>query len=151
MSGARALGRSSTKLLASVGGVGYCPVAPGTAGSAAALLAYLALPLHAGIQAAVIAVVTFVGLWASSAVAAQAGDHDPSEVVIDEAAGLLIACFLVPKSIRALAAAFLLFRLFDVGKWFPMKQLERLPGGWGIMADDLAAGLLARLVLLIWV
>ena len=63
---------------------------------------------------------------------------------------MLIACFMVPKTPVRLLVAFLLFRLFDIGKWFPMKQLERLPGGWGIVADDVAAGVLARLVMLLW-
>ena len=136
--------------LASLGGVGRCPVASGTAGSAVTVIAYLALPQDAVVQTAVIGAVTLIGLWAAGAYAAAARDPDPSRVVIDEAAGMLIACFLLPKSLGWLLGAFLLFRLFDIGKWFPMKQLERLPGGWGIMADDLAAGLIARLLLWGW-
>lgn len=150
MSDRKRLAQAGAEALASLGGVGYCPVASGTMGSAVALLGYLALPLQPGLQLGVIAGLTLVGLWASAVVAARVGDQDPGQVVIDEAAGMLIASFMVPKSIGWLAAAFVLFRLFDVGKWFPMKQLERLPGGWGIMADDLAAGLLARVVLLAW-
>ena len=137
--------------VASLGGVGRCPVASGTAGSAVTAVAYLALPADALVQAAVIGLVTVLGWWTSGVYAAAAKDEDPSRVVIDEAAGMLIACFLLPKSFGWLLAAFLLFRLFDIGKWFPMKQLERLPGGWGIMADDLAAGLIARLLLWGWV
>ena len=138
------------ELVASLGGVGRCPIASGTAGSAVTVAAYLALPADAMAQAAVIGLVTILGLWASGVYAAAAKDPDPSRVVIDEAAGMLIACFMVPKSVGLIAAAFCLFRLLDIGKWFPMKQLERLPGGWGIMADDLAAGLLTRLMLWPW-
>ena len=140
----------AAELVASLGGVGHCPVASGTAGSAVTALLYLALPADALVQAAVIGLVTVIGWWASGASAAAARDPDPSRVVIDEAAGMLVACFLLPKSFGWLLSAFLLFRLFDIGKWFPMKQLERLPGSWGIMADDLAAGLITRLLLLAW-
>ena len=114
------------------------------------VLMYLVLPADPLVQGAVIGLVTILGLWASGTYAAAAQDDDPNRVVIDEAAGMLIACFLVPKSFGWLLAAFVLFRLFDIGKWFPMKQLERLPGGWGIMADDLAAGLIARAILFLW-
>ena len=136
-------------LLASVGGVGYCPVAPATAGSAVALGIYLIIPSAAAAQFGLLAFVVFVALWASGRVAVRGG-KDPSYVVIDEVAGMLVACFLLPKTPGVLAAAFVLFRILDIGKWFPMKQLERLPGGWGIVADDLAAGLLARLLLALW-
>ena len=140
----------TAELIASLGGVGRCPIASGTAASAVTALMYLALPEDPLVQGSVIGLVTILGLWAAGAYAAAARDPDPSRVVIDEAAGMLIACFLVPKSFGWLVAAFLRFRLFDIGKWFPMKQLERLPGGWGIMADDLAAGLITRVLLLAW-
>ena len=140
----------AAELVASLGGVGRCPVAPGTAGSAVAVVAYLALPADAVVQGLVVGLVIAIGWWAAGAYAAVARDPDPSRVVIDEAVGMLIACFMLPKSLGWLVGAFLLFRVFDIGKWFPMKQLERLPGGWGIMADDVAAGLMARLVLLAW-
>ena len=135
--------------VASVAGVGFFPVAPGTAGSAVAVALYWLLPPDGWVQAGLIAGVAAVGVW-TAGVAERHSGKDPSYVVIDEVAGQLIACFLVPKTLPHMAAAFLLFRLFDIGKWFPMKQLERLPGGWGIMADDVAAGLLARLVLWPW-
>jgi phosphatidylglycerophosphatase A len=141
---------SAAELVASLGGVGRFPIGSGTVGSAVVAAAFLVLPTDAAVQGLVIGLVIAIGVWASGAYAAAAQDPDPSRVVIDEAAGMLIACFLLPKSWTWLLAAFLLFRLFDIGKWFPMKQLERLPGGWGIMADDLAAGLIARLLLWSW-
>ncbi len=138
------------RALASLGGIGWCPVASGTAASAAVVVAYGVLwPLNAAWQAALLGGVLVAGLWSSEMSARHSG-HDPSYVVIDEMAGMLIACFMVPKSPGLLAAAFVLFRVLDIGKWSPMKQLERLPGGWGIMADDVAAGLIARLLLLAW-
>ena len=143
-------GRSAWERLgifvASGAGIGYFPVAPATACSAVIVGLYGLLPLDAWVQAALIAGVIVVGVW-TAGVAERRSGKDPSHVVIDEVAGQLIACFLVPKTFPHLAAAFVLFRIFDIGKWPPMRQLERLPGGWGIMADDLAAGLCSRLVL----
>ena len=137
-------------MLATMGGVGRCPIAPATAGSAVTVGLYgLFMPIDPLVQLGVIAVVIALGLWSSDMVASAAG-KDPSCVVIDEMAGMLIAAFMLPHSPLMLCSSFMLFRVFDIGKWFPMKQLERLPGGWGIVADDLAAGLLARLCLLPW-
>lgn len=137
-------------VLASVSGLGYCPIAPGTVGAGVGLFLYWLLPMEAMVQLTVLAGVLIVGVWSASMAAAVSGEDDPSHVVIDEVAGQLVACLFLPKTLPHLIAAFFLFRVFDIGKWFPMKQLERLPGGWGIMADDLAAGALARLCLLPW-
>jgi phosphatidylglycerophosphatase A len=90
------------------------------------------------------AVLTAVAVWAAGQVAAARGVPDPSEVVIDEVAGMWWAALLLPASPYDLVAVFLLFRLFDVVKPAPIPRLERLPGGLGIVADDVAAGLLAR-------
>ena len=136
--------------IATAGGLGWAPVASGTVASAAAAGLYWVLPPDRMTQLAILAMVIAVGVWSAGVAAAAVQDEDPSCVVIDEVAGMLIAAFLLPKTLAALLAAFGLFRLFDIGKWFPMRQLERLPGGWGIMADDVAAGLIARL-LLFWV
>ena len=133
-------------LLASLGGIGRLPIAPGTIGSAATVGFYLLLPVDGLVQLGGLACVIAAAVWSAEA-ASRVSGKDPSYVVIDEMAGQLIACFLLPKTVSHLTAAFLLFRIFDIGKWFPMKQLERLPGGWGIVADDLAAGLLTRCVL----
>ena len=137
-------------VLATLGGAGYFPIAPATFGSALTLGFYWLLPVDAMGQLCAIAVTVAVGVWSAGVAASVAHDEDPKSVVIDEVAGMLVACFLLPKAPGPLFAAFLIFRVFDIGKWFPMKQLERLPGGWGIVADDLAAGLLTRLVLLVW-
>lgn len=139
------------EVFASVGGLGRAPIASGTVGSAAGLVAAWLLPVHLMTQLVVIGVLSALAVWASGTVAASHRDEDPSLVVIDEFVGMLVACVLLPRTPLWFAAAFLLFRFFDIGKWFPMKQLERLPGGWGIVADDLAAGVLARLVLTLWV
>lgn len=134
-------------LVATACGLGRAPVASGTvASAAAALLWYLAAP-SAAVQGFFCLVTIAIGLWASSRLAAHLNDSDPSEVVIDEVAGMWLTLLALPKTIPVVVAGFLLFRLLDIGKFPPMRQLERLPGGLGIMMDDLAAGMIGRLVL----
>ena len=135
--------------IASCGYVGFFPIAPGTAGSLAALalfavIRWVGLP---GLELAVIAVVFAVGVWAASGTEAALGRKDPGVVVIDEVLGMLITLAFIPVSIAGVAAGFLLFRLLDVIKPYPAAQLEHLHGGLGIMADDAVAGLYAHLTL----
>jgi len=133
------------KAIATVCGLGRLPVAPGTAGSllgAAVCLPLLFVPWPVHVGAA--AIVAGVAVWASGVAAKGFEGRDPSAIVIDEVAGMLAAGIALPPTLYDLAAAFLLFRLFDAVKPGPLEKLERLPGGWGIVLDDLAAGLLAR-------
>lgn len=136
--------------LATCFGVGRSPVAPGTAGSLCAWAAAWLLVHGAGLPAwtlgAVAAALLPAGAWAASAAAAEFGSEDPPEVVIDEVVGQWIA--LSSASEAALPewiAALVLFRAFDIAKPFGIRRLERLAGGWGVMADDLAAGSCAML------
>lgn len=131
-------------------GSGFVPRAPGTAGSLAAivlwwvLLADLAWPW----QLAVIALVTVWGTWLVGRVQRRYGVTDPSAIVVDEFAGQWIALLALPASPWMVLAAFGLFRLFDIWKPWPVGMLERRVGGaFGVMVDDLAAGLLALAVL----
>jgi phosphatidylglycerophosphatase A len=129
-------------------GLGRIPFAPGTIGSLVTLpIAWLAM-LAGGMYAvlALAAVVSVFGIWASDAYAHETGEHDPSECIIDEVAGQLLACALAPLSLGGFALAFVMFRLFDISKLWPISAAERLPGGIGIMADDLVAGLVAGIV-----
>ncbi len=96
---------------------------------------------------AVIIVVTLAGVWASGVTERTGGISDPSYVVIDEVAGQLITLFLLPFSWKILIAGFFLFRIFDIIKPFPGRQAEKLHGGWGIMMDDVIAGVYGNLVL----
>jgi phosphatidylglycerophosphatase A len=137
-------------------GCGYSPSAPGTVGSAAAIGIALLIEHFAGWRpiwfAGLAIVVTLPAIWAAGETARQAKIKDPQFVVVDEVVGQWLAL----AGARALSwkahwiswlAAFLLFRLFDIWKPFPVRQLESLPGGVGIVADDLMAGLYAALVL----
>ncbi|MBI4341170.1 MAG: phosphatidylglycerophosphatase A [Candidatus Omnitrophica bacterium] len=136
------------QLIATGGGVGYAPVASGTVASAVVAALWWVLPLSVPVQWVVCAAMTLGGVWASGVVARRLGDQDPSVVVIDEFAGMWLAVAGLPKAWPVIGAAFLLFRILDIGKFPPMKQLEHLPGGWGIMLDDVAAGAITRLCLL---
>lgn len=128
-------------------GAGRSPVAPGTAGSLAGLLLYLpafwAGDLWWAVAAGELAAVLALSALAVPPVLRASGIRDPQFVVIDEVAGMLVALAFFPPNPVGAGAAFLLFRLFDVAKPFPVGRLERLPGAWGVMADDLAAGLFA--------
>ena len=127
-------------------GAGLAPVASGTVGTLATLplallLAWIGSPvLFVAVTAAVIA----LGVWSSGALARELGRKDPGEAVIDEAAGFLVTLAFLPPDPWIVLAGFLLFRALDIAKPFPARRLERLPGGWGIMADDLMVGLYAH-------
>ncbi len=90
-----------------------------------------------------LAIPTGVAIWASDRTSKLLGKDDPEEVVIDEVAGLLLTTFLLPASWSAICLGFILFRAFDIIKPFPAGQSEKLPGGLGIVMDDLVAGVYA--------
>jgi phosphatidylglycerophosphatase A len=133
-------------------GCGYAPKAPGTAGSIAALAIGIVLHRYAAFgqwQFAILAAVTFIpAVWAAGVTAAAAGIEDPQFVVIDEVIGTWIA-LAGARSYNWISylAALALFRLFDIWKPPPVRQLEALPSGWGINLDDVMAGVYAALVL----
>jgi phosphatidylglycerophosphatase A len=133
--------------MATVGGVGYVPVAPGTFGSAAGLLAWWLLGPSAVIQGAAIVVLFAAGVWSGGVCERYFHRTDPAPVVIDEAMGMLITLFLNPVGWLGALGAFLLFRIADVIKPFPADRLESLHGGVGVMADDAMAAIYANLVL----
>ncbi|MET0594767.1 MAG: phosphatidylglycerophosphatase A [Polyangiaceae bacterium] len=131
-------------------GCGRVPRAPGTAGTLGALPLYLLVRPQGVVAVAVVAIaVTAAGIWASSRVAAETGLKDPQFVCVDEVAGVLVTWLAAPSSWQGVALGFLLFRIFDWKKPFPARELERLPGGWGIVSDDLAAGAWGAAVLLV--
>ncbi|MCM8794811.1 MAG: phosphatidylglycerophosphatase A [Candidatus Omnitrophica bacterium] len=135
------------KCIATAGGIGRIPVGSGTFGSAAGLILFLFIagnPLAQGICAVAVAT---VGVVAAGRVSAAMDDEDPSCVVVDEVAGMLVALVFLPCRWQVLTGAFFLFRFLDVFKPFGIRRVEQLPGGWGIMADDLLAGLLTNLFL----
>lgn len=153
-------------------GVGYLPLAPGTWGSAVGVAIYVAFarldglwehhwaPMHRltpeAAQAASIASVLFlfliftlVGVWAAGRSTELLGNLDPSQAVVDEVIGQLITFLFLPFAIgwHFIIAGFLLFRLFDIWKPYPIDHLQILPGGIGVCADDILAGVYAGVCL----
>jgi len=130
-------------------GIGRAPLAPGTAGSVPGVALAFVLAYVAGPWAVVLVLVAVVavGTWAADAVSRRLAHPDPSLVVVDEVAGQMLTLLFVPPTWQVLVLGFLLFRVFDILKPFPAGALERLPGGAGIMADDLAAGIYGNLLL----
>jgi phosphatidylglycerophosphatase A len=136
-------------LIAPFAYVGYFPVAPGTAGSAAALVLYAAIRAagSSALEIAAIAGVFAAGTWAATEAERAFGRPDPGPVVIDEVLGMLVTLALVPVGLSGAVIGFLLFRVFDVIKPWPINRLEELPKGLGIMSDDLLAGVYANVTL----
>ena len=126
--------------VATAGGVGYAPVAPGTAGSLLALAVLWAVPFSPGQLGLTLAGIVGVGAWAAARTERVLGHKDPGPIVIDEVAGMFLSTLTVPRSFGLLVMAFLLFRFFDIAKPFPIRRAEVLSGGIGVMADDLIAG-----------
>jgi phosphatidylglycerophosphatase A len=141
--------RTRTSLaIATALGAGYAPKAPGTAGSAVGLLLWLVLPKILWVHVLTIAIVSIAGIWAGGVAEEHFGRRDPGQAVVDEVAGMMVTLLLNPLAGPGwMLAAFVLFRAADIVKPFPVNRLERLPGGLGIMADDLMAGVYANLAL----
>jgi len=134
--------------IATVFGVGYAPIAPGTFGSAVGLLLWVALRHTSNeVQAAVILGLLVAGSLAGNVAERHFHRTDPSQVVVDEVMGMLITLFLNPVGWTGALVGFLLFRAADVIKPYPANRLERLPGGFGVMADDGMAAIYANLAL----
>ena len=118
-------------------------MASGTCGSVVGLLVFLCLAwLPVSLYILVLVTCTALGIWVAGEAEQLLGDKDAAPIVIDEIAGMLLTYCAVPVAVLPLVVGFLSFRCFDICK--PLPQLERLPGGWGIMLDDLLAGLLAQ-------
>jgi len=141
-----------SRIIATFFGIGYLRPAPGTWGSLAALPIGVAVLIIFGWQALLaLSLLTFIiGVWASGHYAKTIDTKDPSEVVIDEVAGQWLALAFVAPVLWEVIAAFALFRLFDIVKPWLIGRLERLPGGLGIMSDDMLAGLVAGVLILLF-
>jgi len=134
-------------VIATVGGAGYSPVAPGTAGSLVAVAILWLVPFsRPGLLIYFIAV-TLIGTWAAHRAEPLLGGHDPGAIVVDEVAGMTLAVLALPLTLPVLAVAFVLFRILDVVKPPPARGSQALPGGIGIVVDDLIAGLYALAVI----
>lgn len=144
--------------LASAGGIGLIPVASGTWGTLPAVVLALGLyaicsaPMAGAVLALLAVLVTAGAIPLATAAEKLYGEKDSHKIVIDEVAGFFwTLSFIAPAGLARLAwaliAGFFLFRLFDIWKPFPIRRLQSLPGGWGVVLDDVLAGLYANLVL----
>jgi phosphatidylglycerophosphatase A len=138
------------RVFATLGYVGFVPVAPGTAGTLCALVLVYVLNLPPVLYLALTVLVVVLGTVSSSAVERATGEKDSNCIVIDEFAGYLIAVAFLPKTFGYLAAAFFLFRVLDILKPPPIGGLQRFRGGLGVMVDDVAAGIVTNLILQAW-
>lgn len=139
------------KLIATGLGIGYIGKGAGTAAAfATALLWYLLLSDSINSSFAIPLFITFViialGIWSANQVEALWG-KDHNRVVIDEVAGMCISLLFIPVSVKYIVIGFLLFRFFDIAKPLFIRRLESLNGGWGVMADDVLAGIYSNLIL----
>jgi len=144
------------KTLATFFGAGYAPLAPGTVGALfAAIMVYIwqtldpSLIVYGWPLVVVTVITTLIGVYCTDQLESEWG-KDPSKVVIDEAIGIWIAIFFIPVNIYYLLAGFVLFRIFDIWKPLGIRKLESIKGGWGVMLDDVLAGVYANLVLQIY-
>jgi len=130
--------------------VGYAPIAPGTWGSAVGVGIYCLVRHQASvaIQLGAIGVLLVVGLWAATEAEHHFGGIDPRPVVIDEVIGMLITLALLPVNAIGVVAGFLIFRVLDVVKPWPARRLEHLPGGFGVVLDDVMAGIYGNVIMI---
>jgi phosphatidylglycerophosphatase A len=146
----------ASRVFSTLFGIGFFPKAPGTAASAIALFLYV-VALHSlpwPVYALMLGALFCLGSVAAAVYASELGQTDPQRIVIDEALGQFLALFMVPIGWLPLLVTFAFFRFFDIIKPYPIRKLEKLPGGWGIMADDAGAGLVTGILvhlLLLWI
>lgn len=127
---------------------GRSPIAPGTAGTAVGILIYILLwGLASAVYLAACLLFILAGFWAAGRAEVLLGRTDHPSIVIDEIAGFLVAMFMVPQGWTYIAAGFVLFRVFDIVKPFPLKRLQDLHGGMGVMLDDIGAGVYTNIIL----
>ena len=130
--------------------LGFSRWAPGTLGSFFGLVIFglislLHLPVL--IYLTMVAFLLWIGISCSNEFINHTGQKDPQQVVFDEAVGILMTLAGVPVHMKSIAAGFILFRIFDIWKPFPIRQIETLPGGLGVMLDDILAGIYANVFL----
>ncbi len=130
-------------------GSGYMPVAPGTFGTLVAIPVFLLLSqFDTGLYAAILVVMFFLGIWVCGYTSHALGVHDHKAIVWDEVVGYMITMLMVPPTFLNICAGFVLFRLFDIWKPWPINLLDKhVHGGLGIMLDDVLAGLFALVIL----
>jgi phosphatidylglycerophosphatase A len=132
--------------------IGYIPGAPGTYASLVTTIVFFLVHRFKGgilpaLHLSILCLISLAGILASAAISRKTGQEDPSFIVIDEVAGQLLTFLFLPVNLPNLALGFVAFRVFDMWKPFPIRKLERLEGGAGVIADDLLAGVYGNVLL----
>ena len=124
--------------------IGHLPIAPGTWGSLAAVIGWWLWLQYLDPLVFIVLIITIftIGVFATNIIIDHTGEKDPSRIVIDEVAGQWLGLLVLPDGALYIAAAFISFRLLDIIKPWPIRQLEKFPKGWGVMLDDMLAGIL---------
>jgi phosphatidylglycerophosphatase A len=136
------------KILATGFGAGLSPVAPGTAGTfVGVLICLFCYPLAWPLRLLFVVAISAVSIYVAGQAETLYGKTDDQRIVIDEIAGLQVTMLPVAITGLHLCLAFVLFRIFDIWKPFPLDRLQKLPGGWGVVVDDLGAGIYGGLIL----
>jgi phosphatidylglycerophosphatase A len=133
--------------IAACGWVGRLPYAPGTCASLVSLAVIFLISRNSAVYLAALCLFFAAAVWASSVVSRETNQKDPQFVVLDEVVGMLVTFAFVPFRWSTALSGFILFRLFDIMKPPPLRAIERLPNGFGIVLDDFAAGMYANLIL----
>ncbi len=135
------------KLISTFFYCGECPWAPGTVGSLAGLLLYIGVAHEPLFAWALFSFLFVVGFFSANRAERIFGKKDPRPVVIDEVCGIVLVFLFVPLTPGNIIVGFIAYRLFDIFKPFPCRRLEKLPGAWGIMADDILCGVYTNVLL----
>ncbi len=138
-----------SKLISTSLGIGYIGKGAGSVAAAVCCLAWYFIQIRGVNTPATFAVITllfFAGVWAASVVEREWG-KDPNRVVIDEVQGMCVSLFMLPVTWKYVLLAFILFRFFDITKPLFIRKAEALPSGWGVMMDDLLAGICSNVIL----
>lgn len=140
--------KSLSKVISTFFGLGYFPFAPGTITSLVVILAYkfYLYQLDWTLYLMIFFLLFLVGVYTSTKYSAESKKKDPRKIVIDEACGQLLVLFRMSDAWFPVLASFVLFRLFDIVKPYPIKKVEALPAGWGIMMDDVVAAIYAGVI-----
>jgi phosphatidylglycerophosphatase A len=144
--------KTGSRILATFFGVGFFPLAPGTLTSLIVVILYkfflnnLSWPVYL----LILLCLFFAGVFVSAEYSSELGKKDPRKIVIDEACGQLLVLFQMPTSWFLLLPCFFLFRLFDIIKPYPIRKVENLKKGWGIMMDDILAAIYAIIIIRIY-
>lgn len=139
--------RKIGNIIATLFFVGFSPVAPGTLASLLAMIIYVFVKGNAFIYYFLTMFLLIIGFWSAGLAEKSFSRKDPPQIVIDEFSSMMLVWFFIPFNPKFLIIGFLLFRFFDIVKIPPLKRLQALPSGFGIMLDDIAAAILTNLIL----